>query len=158
MSNVDINKLKSYKKIKYIYIIPNSYYEDKQQYILIGDLETESEDNVFCYSLDDWFELMANGSLLPYACSILNKKYRKKEYLNVYKKPEMLLFRKYILNSNLSDMEQMQQLNWAIQILDEFKINRHDAFLVKQSKDELLFNFLDKMEGQFKMQIKKELC
>lgn len=54
---------------------------------------------------------MADGNLLPYACSILNKKYRKKEYLNVYKKPEILLFRKYILNSNLSDMEQMQQLS-----------------------------------------------
>lgn len=53
MSNVDINKLKSYKKIKYIYIIPNSYYEDKQQYILVGDLDTENEDNIFCYSLDD---------------------------------------------------------------------------------------------------------
>lgn len=158
MSNIDLSKLKSNKKIKYIYVIPNSFYECKQQYIFVGDLDTEYEDNIFCYSMEDWFDLMANGNLLPYACSILSKKYRKKEYLNVYQKPDMLLFRKYILNSNLSDMEQMQQLNWAIQILNEFKINRHDVFLEKQNMDYLLSDFLNKIDGQYKMQIEKELC
>ena len=53
MSNICVDKLKNNDDIKYIYLIPNSYFEDKIQYILIGDLTTEHENNVFCYSLSD---------------------------------------------------------------------------------------------------------
>lgn len=50
---IDINRLKYNDDIKYIYIIPNSLFEDKCQYIIIGDIKTDKEDNFFCYSLDD---------------------------------------------------------------------------------------------------------
>ena len=100
---IDVNKLKNNDDIKYIYLIPNSLFKDKLQYIIIGNIETDHEGNLFCYSLDDWFEKMNSGDLLPYACAILKKKYKPKEYLNIYKKPDVLTFRKYILNSNMSE-------------------------------------------------------
>lgn len=53
MSNIDVSKLKNNDNIRYIYTIPNSLFEDGLQYILIGDIKTDNENNVFCYSLDD---------------------------------------------------------------------------------------------------------
>ena len=47
---ININKLKNNDDIKYIYLIPNSLFEDNLQYVLIGDIKTEIEDNVCCYS------------------------------------------------------------------------------------------------------------
>lgn len=110
MSNINIEKLKYNDDIRYIYLIPNSLFEDKMQYVLIGNIKTDKEDNVFCYSLEDWFQKMKSGDLLPYACATLSKKYKPKEYLNIYDKPNMLTFRKYILNSTLPEWETKQQL------------------------------------------------
>ena len=53
MSKIDINLLKNNDDIKYIYLIQNSLFADKVQYILIGDIPTNSEGEVFCYSLED---------------------------------------------------------------------------------------------------------
>ena len=50
---INIDKLKNNDDIKYIYLIPNSLFEDNLQYVLIGDIKTETEDNVCCYSLED---------------------------------------------------------------------------------------------------------
>lgn len=151
MHNIDIDLLKRNKNIKYIYEIPNSFYKDKKQYVFVGDLDTEHEDNIFCFSLEDWFNDMISGNLLPYACSTLKKKYKIKELLNIYLKPSMLSFRKFILNCDLSKDQIHQQLFWAIQILDEFKINRYDAFDEHWEDANLLVTFLDKIDGQYKM-------
>lgn len=150
---IDVNKLKNNEDIKYIYLIPNSLFDNKLQYILIGDIATDNEDNVFCYSLEDWFSKMSSGDLLPYACAILKKKYKPKEYLNIYNKPDMLTFRKYILNSNMSDWETEQQLNWAIQIIEEGTINRFDAFASKNDFKALYSEFLNKVDGMLRLQL-----
>lgn len=150
---IDVNKLKNNEDIKYIYLIPNSLFDNKLQYILIGDITTDNEDNVFCYSLEDWFSKMSSGDLLPYACAILKKKYKPKEYLNIYNKPDMLTFRKYILNSNMSDWETEQQLNWAIQIIEEGTINRFDAFASKNDFKALYSEFLNKVDGMLRFQL-----
>lgn len=150
---IDVNKLKNNEDIKYIYLIPNSLFDNKLQYILIGDIATDNEDNVFCYSLEDWFSKMSSGDLLPYACAILKKKYKPKEYLNIYNKPDMLTFRKYILNSNMSDWETEQQLNWAIQIIEEGTINRFDAFASKNDFKALYSEFLNKVDGMLRFQL-----
>lgn len=150
---IDVNKLKNNEDIKYIYLIPNSLFDNKLQYILIGDITTDNEDNVFCYSLEDWFSKMSSGDLLPYACAILKKKYKPKEYLNIYNKPDMLTFRKYILNSNMSDWETEQQLNWAIQIIEEGTINRFDAFASKNDFKTLYSEFLNKVDGMLRFQL-----
>lgn len=150
---IDVNKLKNNEDIKYIYLIPNSLFDNNLQYILIGDIATDNEDNVFCYSLEDWFSKMSSGDLLPYACAILKKKYKPKEYLNIYNKPDMLTFRKYILNSNMSDWETEQQLNWAIQIIEEGTINRFDAFASKNDFKALYSEFLNKVDGMLRFQL-----
>ena len=150
---IDVSKLKNNEDIKYIYLIPNSLFDNKLQYILIGDIATDNEDNVFCYSLEDWFSKMSSGDLLPYACAILKKKYKPKEYLNIYNKPDMLTFRKYILNSNMSDWETEQQLNWAIQIIEEGIINRFDAFASKNDFKALYSEFLNKVDGMLRFQL-----
>lgn len=147
MSNIDVSKLKNNDNIRYIYTIPNSLFEDGLQYILIGDIKTDNENNVFCYSLDDWFSKMKAGDLLPYACATLKKKYKPKEYLNIYEKPDILKFRRYILNCNLSDWEVEQQLLWAMQILTEYKINRYDVFPSKCDFKALFSDFLSRVEG-----------
>lgn len=150
---IDVSKLKNNDDIKYIYLIPNSLFDNKLQYILIGDITTDNEDNVFCYSLEDWFSKMSSGDLLPYACAILKKKYKPKEYLNIYNKPDMLTFRKYILNSNMSDWETEQQLNWAIQIIEEGTINRFDVFASKNDFKSLYSEFLNKVDGMLRFQL-----
>lgn len=154
MSNIDVSKLKNNDNIRYIYIIPNLMFEDGLQYILIGDIKTDHEDNVFCYSMKDWFLKMESGDLLPYACATLKKKYKPKEFLNIYDKPDILKFRKYILNCNLSETEKIQQLYWAIQILDEYKINRYDFSSCKINFNTILNDFLSKVEGMFIQSIK----
>lgn len=53
MSKIDVKKLINNDDIKYVYLIPNSLFEDNIQYVLIGDLDTESEDSIFCYSMAD---------------------------------------------------------------------------------------------------------
>ena len=53
MHNINIDLLKRNKNIKYIYEIPNSFYKDNKQYVFVGDLDTEHEDNIFCFSLED---------------------------------------------------------------------------------------------------------
>lgn len=151
---IDVNQLKNNDDIKYIYLIPNSLFEDKKQYILIGEIPTASEENVFCYSLEDWFLKMKSGDLIPYACATLGKKYKPKEYLNIYDKPDLLKFRKYILNCSLQDWEINQQLYWALQIIDEFKINRYDAFASKIDFKALFSEFLNKLEGMVEYSIK----
>ena len=97
---------------------------------------------------------MKSGDLLPYACATLKKKYKPKEYLNIYDKPDLLKFRKYILNCDLLEWEIQQQLSWAIQIIDEYKINRYDTFASKINLEALFTDFLGKMEGMVIQSIK----
>ena len=64
-------------------------------------------------------------------------------------------FRKYILNCDLFDWQKHQQLFWILQVMDEFKINRYDAFSSKNDFKALLSQFLRKMEGMVEKSFKQ---
>lgn len=90
-----INSLKKNVNIKFFYKLPCSYWDEGFEYIIVGD-SLESDPNIVIYSIEEWLRLMESGSLLPYICGTLPKKYKLKEYLNMYKKPDVLALRKYI--------------------------------------------------------------
>jgi hypothetical protein len=52
---------------------------------------------------------MRAGSLLPYVCSTLTKQRKIKEYLNIYERPNLLEFRKFILSDSISKKEINQE-------------------------------------------------
>lgn len=105
-SKSDILPLKNDSEIKFIYEIPES---SNFEYIVIGDIETKIEENVRYFNLKDWFLRMRKGSLLPYVCSTLPKTRKIKEYLNIYEKPNLLNFRKFILSDSLTEKEVNQE-------------------------------------------------
>lgn len=126
MTKDELKTLKENKEIKYIYKIPCSLFKDRYLYVIVGNINKKSKGNVWYFTLDDWFNRMQNHDLLPYACSRLTKINRCKEYLNIYNKPDILEFRKYILKSKLSLVDKCLQLAWCNQMLKEYKINRYD--------------------------------
>ena len=139
----DILKLKQDSGIKFIYEIPES---SNFEYIIVGDVETKVEDNVRYFSLEDWFTRMRAGSLLPYVCSTLTKQRKIKEYLNIYERPNLLAFRKFILSDSIPKKEVNQECGWALQIMSEFKVNRPN---INQEIDHLKL-FLKEIDPTFK--------
>lgn len=105
-SKSDITPLKNDSGIKFIYEIPES---SNFEYIVVGDIETKTEENVRYFNLEDWFTRLRSGSLLPYVCSTLPKSRKIKEYLNIYEKPNLLNFRKLILTNRLTEKEINQE-------------------------------------------------
>ena len=142
-SKSDILSLKNDSEIKFIYEIPES---SNFEYIVIGDIETKIEENVRYFNLEDWFLRMRKGSLLPYVCSTLPKTRKIKEYLNIYEKPNLLNFRKFILSDSLTEKEVNQECGWALQIMTEFRVNRPN---VDTTVDHLKM-FLKAIEPTFK--------
>ena len=117
---LDIKTLKENKDIKYIYKIPCSYLEDGFLYVIIGEgIEPIVDSCVLYFDLQDWFERSQKGDLLMYACATLPKKYKLKEHLNVYQRPDLLAFRKFILTNKVTDLELCLETGWAEQILSE---------------------------------------
>lgn len=107
MSQEELEKLKEDDNVKFIYKIPNSSYEEKFEYVIVGDLDKYKDDNVRTFTCDEWFYRINSGSLLPYVCATLNRKDRVKEYLNLYQKPDLLKLRIFILHS--TDPKEIQQ-------------------------------------------------
>jgi hypothetical protein len=103
---MNLDTLKQNKEIKYIFKLPNSYYEEGFEYIIVGNVEDEIP-NSRIFTTEQWFDKMNSGSLLPYVCSILPKKYKVKEYLNIYSKPDVLKLRRLI--TSLDGIELMQE-------------------------------------------------
>lgn len=153
MSKEDINTLKESKDIKFIYSIPCSLFDSKIEYIIVGDVLTKIEDNVRQFSFESWFELMDKGSLLSYMCAISDRKHKIKEFLNIYDKPDLLKFRKYVLTEELPDKEVIQECLWACQIITEFRVNRPDVFVDKITKGEALSRFLELVDPMYKYKI-----
>lgn len=147
----NLSILKENKDIKYIYKIPCSYLEEGFLYVIIGTLAEPIKDNAILYmSLEKWFERMQQGDLLMYACATLPKKYRLKEHLNIYTKPDLLKFRKFILSTHLSDLEICLETNWAEQILTEWKINRYDVVKTEPNVAVSLSRFLAIIDPMYK--------
>ena len=152
---MDIDKLNSYKEnkeIKFIYKIPCSLYEERFKYIIIGNIQTKQDRNEFYFSLEDWFSEMMSGGLLCYVCAILPRRYKIKEHLNIYVKPDLLKLRKYIC-SLTDDNKIIEHSLWGVQLIEEFKINRFDVFKEGHTKQFALQEFLDKVEPIFKKSI-----
>lgn len=168
LSKEDLQKLKENKDVKFIYKLPCSFWEEKFEYIIIGDLDTKEDNNIRYFSLDDWFLLMKLGSLLPYVCSTLNKSGKIKEFINIYEKPDIIKFRKYILDkfSHLSNIYKdqndyieriiSQELLWGIQIIKEGRVNRVDVFKEKYTNP--LKEFIQLSDPIYKMKVKNEQC
>ena len=88
---------------------------------------TQEDFNRIIYSIEEWLQLMESGSLLPYICGTLPKKYKLKEYLNMYIKPDVLALRKYI--NKLTNVHSIfRESIWGKQLIREGKINRIDPY------------------------------
>lgn len=97
MDKESLKILKDNPDIKYIYKIPSYWYTEKCLYIVISkEMPQILGDNVFYFSTAQWFEMMTNGSPLVFACGRLKKRFKIKEYLSIYQKPDNLLIRKYL--------------------------------------------------------------
>lgn len=150
----NLSTLKENKDIKYIYKIPCSYLEDGFLYIIVGLLAEPIKDKAILYfTPDKWFERMQQGDLLMYACATLPKKYRLKEHLNIYTKPDLLKFRKFILANKVSDLELCLETGWAEQILTEWKINRYDVVKKDPNVAISLSKFLAVIDPMYKKYI-----
>lgn len=53
MTTEELNKLKENSNIQFIYKIPNSLYNEKYEYIIIGDNPDIKADNIRTFSCDD---------------------------------------------------------------------------------------------------------
>lgn len=95
MTKEELQKIKDNKEIKFAYRIPCSFYPEGYEYIIVGGSVKGS--NVRCFTIEEWFNIMEKGSLLPYVCSTIGKSGKIKEYLNIYKKPDVVLNNKYIV-------------------------------------------------------------
>ena len=146
---MNLNTLKQNKEIKYIFKLPNSYYEEGFEYIIVGNVEDEIP-NSRIFTTDQWFNKMDSGSLLPYVCSILPKKYKVKEYLNIYSKPDVLKLRRLI--TSLDGIELIQECLWGIQVIKEFKVNRPDVFKDKNSLFNAVDSFYEAVDPIYRMQ------
>lgn len=125
MSKEELQEIKENPNIKFAYKIPCSFYKDGFEYIIIG--YSIKGYNVKCFTVDDWFNIMESGSLLPYVCSTIGKSGKIKEYLNVFKKPDVVLNNKFI--KQLKDSrDKIEEMSWAIQYIQEGKVNRPDVF------------------------------
>lgn len=137
------------ENIKYCYKLPNSSKESGFEYIIIGDIKDSIPDSRI-FTMDEWFKKMESGSLLPYVCCTLSKKYKIKEYLNIYSKPDVLKLRRLILD--LDGDELIQECLWGIQVIKEFKVNRPDVFKDKTSLFTAIDDFYDAVDPIYKMQ------
>lgn len=147
---MDIKQLKENGEIKFIYKLPNSLYDEGFEYIIVGDVNEEIP-NGRTFTIEEWFNKMDSGSLLPYVCATLPKKNKIKEYLNIYSKPDVLKLRRYI--TSLENDELIQECLWGIQVIKEFKVNRPDVFKDKSSLFTAVDDFYDAVDPIYKMKI-----
>ena len=136
------------ENIKYCYKLPNSSKESGFEYIIVGDIKDYIPDSRI-FTIDEWFKKMESGSLLPYVCCTLSKKYKIKEYLNIYSKPDVLKLRRLILD--LDGDELIQECAWGTQIIKEFKVNRPDVFKDKTSMFTAVDDFYAAVDPIYKM-------
>ena len=141
MQQSKLKELKENQEVKFIYKLPSSFYDEGFEYIIVGDIKLD-ENNITIYSLQQWFNLLGSGSLKGYVCSILPRKYKIKEYLNIYQKPNMLKLRRYILTID-NDKEIVQECRWGIQYIKEGKVNRADVFKSSYSVQDVRADFLE---------------
>lgn len=151
MNKEKLSELKENKEILYIYRIPCSLSD--YQYVIIGNVKTHLDKYDCYYSTEDWFSLMKSGSLLPYVCATIGRQGKIKEEVNIYDRPNLLTLRKYILTEELPNWRVYQELQWADQVLVEFRVNRPDVFknikLTKKVVKNEIAQFLHNIEPMY---------
>lgn len=151
MQQSKLKELKENKEVKFIYKLPSSLYEEGFEYIIVGDV-TISDDNIKVYSLDDWFLMMRAGSIKGYVCATSPKKYKIKEYLNIYNKPDLLTLRTYILHLT-NEYDIIQESLWGEQLIKDGKIYQVDVFKTKYTSQEAKQRFIDAVYPMYKHNI-----
>lgn len=151
MTTEELNKLKENSNIRFIYKIPNSLYNEKYEYIIIGDNPDIKADNVRTFSCDDWFIRMRAGSLLPYVCATLPRSGKIKEFINIYDKPNIITLRSFINAKVISETELIQECLWGEQLIKEGKVNRMDVFKNNPSFTDALNGFYEAVDPIYKM-------
>lgn len=156
MTKENLAQLKEDNNIKYIYRLPNSFYEEEYEYIIIGNILDSRKDNIRSFSLDSWFLRITAGSMLPYVCATLTKSGKIKELVNIYEKPNVLKLRKYINHlNNITDL--IQECLWGEQFIKEGKVNRIDVFKnIKYDPIYAMNAFYDAVNPIYEMNLKKK--
>lgn len=153
MTKEEIDKLKDNKEIKFIYKVPCSFYPERFEYIIIGDNFEVTSNNYRSFTMEDWFKRIASGSLLPYVCCTLFRKYKLKEYLNIYQKPDLVRLRSFI-SKLTNDFEITQEGLWGIQLIREGKIFRADVFRsINPDVEDIKNEFFEIVDPIYKMNL-----
>ena len=53
MTKDELKTYKEDKKVKFIYKLPCTLYQEQFEYVIIGDITTQQRDNIRFFSLDD---------------------------------------------------------------------------------------------------------
>lgn len=119
MDKESLKDLKGNPNIKYIYKIPSYWYKEECLYIIImGQIQKieSQESNIFCFTTEKWFDMMTKGSPLVFACGRLKKRFKIKEYLSIYQKPDSLSIRKY-LTTRAKDTLGLVEADYGFQLV-----------------------------------------
>lgn len=155
MDKEQLNALKENEEVKFIYRLPCSLFDNGFEYVIIGNTDF-TDDTARIYTLEEWFNKMDSGSLLPYVCSTLSKSNKIKEYLNIYKKPDLLKLRKFILSLPPNN-ERIQESVWGCQLIEEQKVNRVDVFRQIWDADYVMFKYMRLVDPMYKEHARKTL-
>ena len=95
-----LETLKEDSRVLYIYYLPYSLYgidNDKYYYYVITKENFKDDhDNFIFIDINDWFNLVLQGSLEAWKCACLNRKYIIKEHVKLLVKTDPLKLRKII--------------------------------------------------------------
>lgn len=163
-----LETLKEDSRVLYIYYLPYSLYgidNDKYYYYVITKENFKDDhDNFIFIDINDWFNLVLQGSLEAWKCACLNRKYIIKEYVKLLVKTDPLKLRKIIDNKKSLISEDKDSLiniiidiKLANQIIDNHKIVNYcvakDEYYNIMKSD----NYLDIFREYFNKYY-KELC
>lgn len=115
MSSLNINNLKNNNLIYYIYQVDLSVFgieTDEHKYVVVGDKEFINNNDldpneVWLFSIEEWFKLVEKGEILPWICACVNKKFIYKEHVKLMMSTNPLQLRK-LIDEDLLDV----YLNW----------------------------------------------
>ncbi|MBQ0113525.1 MAG: hypothetical protein KBT03_10375 [Bacteroidales bacterium] len=155
MDKEQLNKLKESRDILYIYKIPCSFFDEQCQYVIIGNIPTRIQGNEYRFNIQDWFQRVMSGSILPVVVSRLHHKYKIKNYAQITWTYDILSLRKFLLNTT-NRLTLVQESLWGYQFLTEGRINRPDVFKGIDKyipAEECLQKFLEAIQPRYKFKI-----
>ena len=120
-----LETLKEDSRVLYIYYLPYSLYgidNDKYYYYVITKENFKDDhDNFIFIDINDWFNLVLQGSLEAWKCACLNRKYIIKEHVKLLVKTDPLKLRKIIDNKKFA--------NYCVAKDEYYNIMKSDNYL-----------------------------